>query len=302
MKELGTYDLDTLEPKGTIFIPGLEEKQRNKIYSDKKTSEEEFNRWIAEKYGKFYFIFHRVLKKDLKKQYIIRFIYLCIFMNYSGELLYGNAHVQLRKATKKEIENNIQPPSRYMLEKDLQEVLKLSRTETIKTKTAFFEKELIFVNKKGNLQINDKYCFKGITAYKDKKTSRTRIFENAIRYIYERAKPTEHKKLTLLITILPYINIHNNILCHNILCDSNFQLNIIDLKELCRLVEYSESNKGRLKRELLDLRVGEEMVIMFNETDTSKSITVNPRIYYGGSIEDFDTLKGVAAYFDLSNM
>jgi len=303
MGELRYYDADTMEDRGKAPRPEtLEDRQRKKTYHDKTISTEEFNQWIADKYGTFYFVIHKILKKKLNKQYIIRFLYLCTFMNFSGEVLYGDAHAKLKisdEELEKQLKKGIHPPSRYMTENDLQEVLKLSRTETNKTKTAFLYNELVFINKKGNLQINDKYCFKGFVALKDIKTSRTRIFENAIKDIYEKAKPIEHKRLALLITILPYINLHNNIICHNALCDSSFQLEVIDLKKLCPIVEYSESNKGRLKRELLDLRVGGEKVVMFNEIDGVKSITINPRIYYGGSIEDFKTLKGVASYFDL---
>ena len=66
------------------------------------------------------------------------------------------------------------------------------------------------------------------------------------------------------------------------------------------MFEYSEDNKGRLKKDLLGLRVGKEKVVMFNEIDNAKSITINPRVYYGGNVEDFKTLKGIASYFDLN--
>ena len=285
MSELRYYDPETMEDKGKApRLETLEDKQRKKNYSDRIASTEEMNIWIAKEYGSFYFIIFKMLKKDLKKQYIIRFLYICTFMNYSGLLLWGNA----------------KKSERYMMEKDLQEILKLGTTETNKTKMALLYNELIFINKGGNLQVNDKFCFKGIVPNIYKKSSKIRIFEDAVRSLYEKSIPSEHKKLALLVMLLPYINIHNNILCHNPLCAPEFQLDIIDLKKLCIMFEYSEDNKGRLKKDLLGLRVGKEKVVMFNEIDNAKSITINPRVYYGGNVEDFKTLKGIASYFDLN--
>ena len=284
--ELRLYDPITKEDRGKApRIETLEDKQRKKIYSDKKASTDEMNIWIAKEYGSFYFIIFKMLKKDLKKQYIIRFLYLCTFMTYDGLLLWGNA---------KESE-------RYMTEKDLQEILNLGATETNKTKIALLYNKLIFINKVGNLQVNDKFCFKGVVPNIYKKSSKIRIFEDAVRNLYEKSISNEHKKLALLVMLLPYINIHNNILCHNPLCTMEFQLDIIDLKKLCILVEYSDDNKGRLKKDLKGLRVGNEQVVMFNETDKSRSITINPRVYFGGNVEDFKTLQGIAAYFDLAS-
>lgn len=296
MKELGTFDLETMEFKGNILIPGIEEKQRGIRYYDKKTSTDELNLFMAEKYGSFYFIFHKILKKDIRKQYIIRFLYLCTYMTYDGFLLYGNAHVKKKDTSKRKALNmEIDMTSRYMTEKDLQEVLNLSEREIIRTRKMFIEKELIFTDQKGNLRINDNCCFKGISP--NVKTGKTRVFENALRNLYEKAKPTEHKKLALLIELLPYVNLQHNVICHNPLCEFKNQLDIINFKELCELVGYSESNVSLLKKDLLALKVGEESVVMFVITEKSKSITINPRIYYGGN--DLGYLAPVSGYFDI---
>ena len=241
---------------------------------------------MSGKYGGFYFLFYKLIDKGIKNQYIMRYLYLCTFMNYSGNLLFGNA--------KKEID-------RYMTEKDLFEVLRLSDRETVRTKKIFKENELIFIDDKGNLQINNKYCVKGTVDINYKKDGKIRIFDNAISDLYTMATPSEHKKLSLLITLLPYINLHNNIICHNPRCEFKAQLEIIDMKEICRIVRYSETQSSRLRKELLALRVGGELVVMFGETDNAKFITINPRVYYGGSVEDFKYLKHVSDDFDIKS-
>ena len=40
---------------------------------------------------------------------------------------------------------------------------------------------------------------------------------------------------------------------------------------------------------------------MFGETDNAKFIKINPRVYYGGSVEDFEYLKSVATDFDIKS-
>ena len=42
---------------------------------------------------------------------------------------------------------------------------------------------------------------------KNKKEEKVRMFENAIKSLYEQSKPSEHKSLALLFNILPKINL-----------------------------------------------------------------------------------------------
>lgn len=284
-KQMGTYDLETGEIGNNIMTYDLEDEQRSKKYIDKRKSDDEFKMKIDDMYGSFYFLFYNLISNNIEKQYIFRFLYLCTFMDYENHLLFGSS--------KKE--------NKYMIEKDFKEVMKLGKTEANKTKLAFIDNELMFINDDGYLQINDKYCLKGKIEKGKKKESKIRVFETAIKELYEKAMPREHKKLTLLITILPYINYYHNVVCHNPTCEFRNQLKIINLKDICEMVKYSDSHISRLKKELLALRVGGELVVMFNETDNAKFITINPRVYYkagASSVEYLDCIAGGFEYRD----
>jgi len=206
-------------------------------------------------------------------------------MDYENHLLFGKA--------KKD--------NKYMIEKDFKEVMRLGKTEANKTKIAFIENELMFINEDGYLQINDRYSLKGKIEKGKKKESKIRIFEKAIKEIYEKSMPREHKKLTLLVTILPYINYYYNIVCHNPTCEYKSQLKVINLKDICEMVEYSDSHISRLKKDLLALRVNGELVVMFNEHDNAKFITINPRVYYKAGAKESEYLDYIAGDFEIKD-
>lgn len=278
-------DIETGEWLGTTTVDDMEDTQRRKKYIAKITSTDKLNVFIAEKYGSFYFLFKEMINKGVGKQFVIRFLYLCTFINYDGAIIYGHA--------KKEY--------KYMTEKDFQEVLNLNKRETAKTRHEFMDKGLIFKTKDGHLQVNNQYCLKGNIETNRDKVSKIRVFEKAIRNLYEKTSPREHRKLAILITLLPYINLHNNIICYNPMCEFKFQLRVLNLKDICKIVGYSENQSSRLRKELLDLKVAGEFVIMYGETGKAKFIKVNPRIYYGGTSEDYKDLEDLATDFDIKS-
>ena len=278
-------DTETGEWLGTTTVDDMEDTRRKKKYMDKRKSTDEFNVWVAKELGSFYFLFYRMLSSYIEKQYIFRFLYLCTYMDYSNNLLYGN----------------FKGEGSYMREKDLQDVLKLSERETDRTKKIFIDNELLLITEDNYLQVNNNFCLKGKIPSKKKRNTKIRIFENAIKELYEKSEPREHKKLTLLISILPYINYSHNIVCYK--PDNKFisQMKPMTLKDICKIVKYSAINVSRLKRELLSLRVGGELVVMITETDDAKLITINPKVYYKGGESEKDTLQEICGYFKAKN-
>ena len=265
-----------------FIIDETEDIQKKNEILNKRKSDDEFKIFIDQNLGNFYFLFYKLIKKGIERQYIIRFLYLCTYMDYENKLLFGNGLEE----------------TKYMREKDLQEVLKLSKRETSYTREALIKNELIFI-KDNLIEVNKKYCIKGKIESSKKKSQKVRIFENGLKELYEKAKPKEHKKLALLIELLPYINLKFNIVCKNPTCENIKDLKPIDLKEICKIIKYSPNQSSRLKKDLLSLKVNEELVIMFNETGSAKFITINPKIYYKGT--KLDDLKWLINSFEIKS-
>lgn len=230
-----------------------------------------FKMAIDERCGSFYFDFYKRFK-NIERQFIFRFLYVCTYMNYDNKLSNGK---------------------RLLYEKDLKDILNLGKSEFFKTKKVFIDNNLMNIDENGNIKINEWYCKKGDINI-NKNIEVVRMFNNAIQELYEKALPKEHKKLGLLIAILPYINLKYNIVCHNVKEESLENIKPMTIKELCTIVDYDVKNSSRLKSDLLRLTVNKENVVMFNEKYGSKIMTINPKVYYKGTnIEALDYLIGL---------
>jgi hypothetical protein len=254
--------LNNIDDKSKGSKDGVELRKSNDL----------FKQAIDEYCGNFYFIFYnRLLSKGVSPQYIFRFLYLCVYMDYENRLTIKKDKIK-----------------HLIYESDLQDILKLGRTETYKTKTELIKKELITINEDGIIEINKIYCKKG-TILKNKKVGKARMFDDAIKEIYEKSTPKEHKKLALFIELLKYCNLKYNMIAkdtheQNIDCIKPYSL-----KELCILL--NQSNVTKFKNDLLSLSINGEPVIAFHETKQAKIITVNPRLFYmGTTIEELDWL------------
>lgn len=181
---------------------------------------------------------------------------------------------------------------RLYKEKDLRDIFdNLKKNDFFNTKRYMLENDLISLDEKKNIIINSKYCKRG-KINKTKSIEVIRVFDNAIKELYEKSKPNEHKKLALLIKILPYISFKFNILCKNPSCEIITEVERFkSMSELCELVGYDKLHSTRLKNDLFKLRVNGELVIGIFETDYGKTILVNPLVYYKGTrLEDMQGL------------
>lgn len=262
-----------LENIAMDFI-NLEEQKKEKIINaiNYKKDNDEFKAKINELCGSFYFDFYKRFG-NLEGQYVFRFLYLCTFMNYDNLVVTDNG-------------------KRLYKERDLREIFdNLKKNDFFNTKRYLLENDLISIDEKKNIIINNKYCKRG-KINKTKSIEVIRVFDNAIKELYEKSKPNEHKKLALLIKILPYISFKFNILCKNPSCEIISEVERFkSMSELCELVGYDKLHSTRLKNDLFKLRVNGELVIGIFETDYGKTILVNPLVYYKGTrLEDVQGL------------
>ena len=248
--------------------------EKSKEIINKKASQTEFQKELLERYGAFYFNYYKRL--SITRQYMFRFIYLCTYMNYDNLLSDG------RRLYKKG---------------DLKMLLKLSNTEYKRTEDYLIEKELISYTDKDHIKVNSQFCIKG-KVNKNKNVEMTRMFDNAIRELYENSLPREHKKIALLLEILPYINYKYNIVCKNPK-ETNIELiEPMKMTEICEILDYDITNASKLKKSLFSLTIGNEYVIGMFEKGCGKAIYVNPRVYYKGG--DNEGIKFLGDMFKIN--
>lgn len=238
-------------------------RQKVKEIIKAKQEQTDFQKTLSEMYGNFYFSFYRRFM-DMDKKYLFRFCYLCAYMNYDNHL------VDNRKLIHYE---------------DLNDYLKLTKTDYYATIKYLKENEFIYVNEKDQVLINKKFCKKGQIGTK-RNVEFTRTFNEAIKEIYENSKTKEHKKLALLIRILPYINFKYNMICSNPEEEYLENVDRLSMKDLADILGYGRTNSNRLKNDLFKLRINDELVVGIWETDYGKTIYVNSRLFYKGNDND----------------
>ena len=244
-------------------------------------SKNEIDTLIRDNLGGFYFsIYKDLLDIKLEPQYEFRFIYLCAYMNYDNKITFGNA------------EGN----GKLAHEKDLMEVLGLSQNETIRTKNALIKANLITIEEDKTISINKKYAAKGKITKKILRGS-VRIMEIGLRNLYENVTPKEHKKVDVLIKLLPYVNYDYNILCKNPSEPNKDKIEPLTIKDLCGIIGYDVKNQTKLKNSLLKLKVKNKCVIAITLVGNKHAISVNPYIYYKGN--KINNLKHLCAIFDI---
>lgn len=197
-----TGELLTVEQIALEYIKETyheEEKKKEKIknYLKLKKSKDELHQTLNKECGSFYFSSYG---KILKEEYIFRFIHLCTYMNYDNILVFGNSKDnEIKKATKK----------------DLKEILNLSKPQFYETINNFIDKGLIEITDDGII-VDRKVCIRGsISKDVNIQEGLVRMFDDAIQELYKNSSPKEHKKIGLLIKLLPYVNKETNIICSN---------------------------------------------------------------------------------------
>jgi hypothetical protein len=274
--EIGQYltakEKNMLDDRYTTANPSNDSKCND---TDCRKNADLFYQYINETCGNFYFNYYENINYS---QYIFRFIYLCTFMNYKNYLEYGNSKDE----------------NKLMIKKDLFEVLRLSDRETYNTIKYLTENNFIEISEK-YIKVNDDYCKKGnITTNKNKGV--IRMFDNAIREIYENALPKEHKKLSLLIKILPLVHFSTNVICRDA------KQEIIDLVDYYTLTELADelgySTTQKLKKGLMDIKVKGQPAIMISKINNKDMLVVNPLIYYKGN--DMKSMEGIVNLFKMA--
>ena len=266
------------------YIEKKQETQVNKVegYSKKK-KKDEFSKYMNSNFGSFYFNNYMKLLKKLNNNtaLLFRFLYLCTYADYDGYLKYGNYSYGVNH--------------RYMTEKDFDEVFKMSKAMITKLKKELYDNNLIIKSKiDDRLIINGSFYTRGELCLGDMLES-SRVFDDGIKELYEKSNPREHKRIGVVIPLLPFLNKYHNILCNKPLERELKYIEPLTLREMCKIIGYDITNEDRLRKQLQNITVKNNPLVAYVSHAKAKFFVVNPALFYKGNC--LDDLKGVINLF-----
>lgn len=268
----------------------LTEKQRR--FYEASQNRTNFQKFMLNEYGTFFFTnYIEILellvdvRGDFDGALAFRFIYLSTYMDYDNKLKWGKGF--RGKYTG------------YMNTKDLSEVMGLSKNHIAKFKNRLIESGLIIVTDGGVISINKKYCRKGKLVALNKRNS-IRSFEHGIQELYKSSTAKEHKRLGVLVQLLPYLNFNHNVLCWNPEENIPERLEVLTIQDICRIVGKSVAHARRFEGEMFKISVGGNYLIgKFRYYSCTEAYVINPALFYKGN--NIDALKGLSNLFLLMN-
>lgn len=229
----------------------------------------------------FIFLTYKMLKeininKEIfKKEDITKVIYIASFMNYDCKLM-------LTERT---------PMSKIILKG------KLGLSDY---RFDLFYKKLIdnkvLTEKDGYIYFDNRIAFKGKSL--GCTDSFTRIYKDNVQKIYESIDIREHKKLSILFLMIPYLNLKYNIICKNPYETNKDLVKPLTLGEMAELFGIKERSFVTSIKYLKSIRDidGNPLIaeISICPEISENVFVINPRfIYAGNNIEDVGAICGL---------
>lgn len=253
-------------------------------YGDIITSKEELQRRAKEK-GKRLEHEATHYREDGKKYYFVRSgqgIFDGISPAMVTRLIYLSTYVGYR-------DNILMLTGKTgMMRSNLQEVLGIS-----KRNTAYFwdavSPQYISENEDGYLVLSDN-VFKRGRMKRKQHIPYQQFYIDGVRKLYQAASVSQHKQLGYLFSMLPYISVEYNLLCHNPFETDMDKVKLMSIAEFCNEIGYNISNIGRLKqiynaiRFDVDGRRERFCTMIYNGIDENNAkICINPNVLYAGT-------------------
>ncbi|HHY0057933.1 hypothetical protein [Clostridioides difficile] len=191
------------------------------------------------------FVFCAYVKNELlfneisiSRANISRLIYLTTYLNYNT----GEENLLVKYSKYKEIVP--------IVRKNMREILNL-KDRAFREFLTDVKKNNLLYESNGKFYISTEYFTKGISKFKDK--DYTRIYINTSRFLYEHSTPRQHKQLSYIYQLIPYIHFESNILCLNPNELDISKLEKMSLHRICELLNVStiKQDMNRFKKELL---------------------------------------------------
>lgn len=125
--------------------------------------------------------------------------------------------------------------------------------------------------------------------------SMQKFYKKGIQKLYKACPASQHRHLSYVLRLLPYINIEYNIICHNPDEKDCNEIKPLTLQEFCDMIGYSYSHICRLKAAFKAIRFPvkshtERFISIVND----ESMYVNPHITYNG--HDYKRVEILGAF------
>lgn len=250
----------------------LESYRKWKEAQEEAAAKKQYIKDLNRENGDFVFLIYNIseaLAFGVQPATLTRLIYLSTYMDYNNKL-------KLTDVTSME-------------QKDVKDVLKVSQSTYERFMEEVLEKKIIFKDDKGRLYLDAKFFFRGSVPKNFKNSfdkNVIKVYYDGVREIYEKAKISEHAKLSYLFQMIPFVNIQYNMLCHNPLESEMKHVKAMTLPEYCSIVGYSPNNAYKLKNYLKKVLLGGIPVFSFVENAYGLFCYVNPNVFYVGNNED----------------
>lgn len=173
-----------------------------------------------------------------------------------------------------------------MTKNDIKGTLKINPNQVKQFKENLLKEKIIYLQD-NDIYISNNYFYKG--ALLNTKTNFIRIYRDANRKLYSSCTVTEHKQLSYIYRMIPYINRQSNILSYNQQEQDIEHIQYMTFKKFCNIIGYDSSHSSRLKKSLSTFRINGELVVGFFDNISElnpkgKYVVVNPRFFYGGEV------------------
>ncbi len=252
-----------------VKIVTEQQGERNKEYKKRRELYKTLNR----KFGNFFFYKYDTLLKDINDNVAIafRFLYICGFAD-------KNSVIKL-------------PDDRVCTKKDhFIELFNCPKQSAYDFHDQLLNHELIYVDFAGHYRINESYYSYGINDDGFKKNS-VRTFNRAVRELYNKLSSKQHALGGELMKLVPYINIHNNILCTNITSSIQNSDEVLTKEDLQQIIRPSSEYGKKLRLKLEKMTIHDEPIIAKVISGESYYYVMNPRFFYrGNNITEFKAL------------
>ena len=191
---------------------------------------------------------------------IVKFIFLCTYIN-KGNVL--------------KLDNN----STYITKKKMKELLLLTKNNFLQFYNKAIKTDLLIL-KNNHYYINKKYVTKQQSKTDKKSTNYTRLYKKQIRELFINVKFT--RRLSNILKMLPHINYTYNILCKNPECDDINFIQPLKPSEICEKIEYDITHAIKLIKVLMSYKINNEQILIFTEIPSinKKCYIINPKLVY----------------------
>lgn len=230
---------------------------------------------FRKKYGTFFLNYYSDM---LEMEHLFRIIYLFTFAREDYILYIDKKRMDL---------------------KDVKKILGIkNRSDSNKVITYLLDNSIIQVYN-SYIKVNNKFYHRGFTYdYRNKVVKNekvregcVRMFDAAIKNLYDIVKPRQHKTVDKLIKLLPYVNVKYNILVNK--ADVNNKdrdsLNQLSKKDIAEILEHKSNADLEISKLYLTLSGEKEPIFTkCNNKVYGTFYIINPRFMFKCKLDDID--------------